>query len=107
MTLEEQDFLDTVRNTDGGEFHKSELEVARRLADAGLITVSGMRGPRGDFFRAEPTKPTIPVECERAVKALLTSSWRDINNEYDKLTSQEKGCLSQEEHAKLLEWIQS
>ncbi len=51
------------------------------------------------------TFSTLPVECESAVKALLRSSWADISNEYEMMTTHEKACLTKEQHAILVKWI--
>ncbi len=109
LTLEEKDLLTNVRELDGIELsvEDDDYVIAQRLQKKSLVVMSGARGPGRKFIRVVPVRPTIPVECERAVKALLLSSWRDINMTYSLLTKEEQGCITAEEHATLLKWIQS
>jgi len=55
----------------------------------------------------EPTHSSLPVECEDAIKALLRSSWKDIDDKYELLTPTEKACVTEKLHAILVKWIQS
>lgn len=87
----------------GLEFHGtgSALPTKEALAAVWKTMALTLFKPSGD---KAPLASPHNVELREAVRRLLHYSWRDIFFEYDKLTSQEKTAITEEQFNQLKDW---